>query len=81
MCCIKFALKHQVWLTKDTASHHRRSVLGGVGGVSENGMLSLIFFSVVGMGVDSTVSDCGFSVSVQLYVIGAFSSHGVQECY
>jgi len=33
------------------ASFHSRSVLGSVGGVSENGVLPLIFFNVVGIGI------------------------------
>jgi hypothetical protein len=65
----------------DTAgtSHQGHSITSqkvcvSVGGVSENGMLPLVFFSVVGMGIGSIVSDCGFSINVQLNVMSFFQS-------
>jgi hypothetical protein len=59
------------------ASLHSKSVLGSVGGLSENGVLPLIFFSVVGVGIGRLSVIVG-----SLCVIRAFSSHGVQDlCY
>jgi len=51
--CIKRTLKRMLYQVsfETPASLHSRSVLGSVGGVSENGMLPLIFFSVVGVGI------------------------------